>query len=234
MPQPKAKALQGAPPGRPKALMPQPKALQGAPPRYPASTRAARQSPRRRGCAASCPATAPLRRPPPGRPARAQRLPVRAPIRTPNRSPAPARSTPARRARAAAAILASAETQVVLAVLGPCRDGSDAVAALGADRLLALDGFDASRYQPGACVQWLQALHAAWSPAHWLFADSGADGELGRRFALHTGLGLACGVVELGAESLRIRASASDDWLCPHAPVMLLAPGLASTRLPFV
>ena len=140
----------------------------------------------------------------------------------------------ARQALAAAAILASAETQVVLAVLGPCRDGSDAVAALGADRLLALDGFDASRYQPGACVQWLQALHAAWSPAHWLFADSGADGELGRRFALHTGLGLACGVVELGAESLRIRASASDDWLCPHAPVMLLAPGLASTRLPFV
>ncbi|MCW5238113.1 electron transfer flavoprotein subunit alpha/FixB family protein [Verminephrobacter eiseniae] len=140
----------------------------------------------------------------------------------------------ARQALAAAAILASAETQVVLAVLGPCRDGSDAVAALGADRLLALDGFDASRYQPGACVQWLQALHAAWSPAHWLFADSGADGELGRRFALQTGLGLACGVVELGAESLRIRASASDDWLCPHAPVMLLAPGLASTRLPFV
>ena len=137
----------------------------------------------------------------------------------------------ARQAVAAAAILASADTEVILAVLGPCHDD---VAALGADRLLAAEDFDANRYQPAACVQWLQGLQAAWAPEHWLFADTGFDGQLGRRFAVQAGLGLACGVVELGTDSLRVPAGAGQDWLRPHAQVMLLAKGVASTKLPFV
>lgn len=137
----------------------------------------------------------------------------------------------ARQAVAAAAILASADTEVILAVLGPCHDD---VAALGADRLLVAEDFEANRYQPAACVQWLQGLQAAWAPQHWLFADSGFDGQLGRRFAVQAGLGLACGVVELGADSLRVPAGAGQDWLRPHAQVMLLAKGVASTKLPFV
>lgn len=139
-------------------------------------------------------------------------------------------SDAARQAIAAAAILADADTEVVLAVLGACNDD---VAALGADRLLTL-ALDSSRYQPTACVQWLQGLRAALAPAHWLFADHGADGQLGRRFAVAAGLGLACGVVEIGATSLRVAASADEDWLCPHAPVMLLPKGLVNARLPFV
>lgn len=140
-------------------------------------------------------------------------------------------SDAARQAVAAAAILASADTEVILAVLGPCHDD---VAALGADRLLTAEDFDANRYQPAACVQWLQGLQAAWAPQHWLFADTGFDGQLGRRFAVQAGLGLACGVVELGADSLRVPAGAGQDWLRPHAQVMLLAKGVASTKLPFV
>ncbi|RST45385.1 electron transfer flavoprotein subunit alpha/FixB family protein [Variovorax sp. DXTD-1] len=136
----------------------------------------------------------------------------------------------ARQAIAAAAILAAIDTEVIVAVLGACHDD---VAALGVDRLLALDGFDANRYQPTACVQWLQDLHDAMPPAQWLFADDGADGQLGRRFAVQTGLRLACGVVELGTDVLRVPADTRHDWLCPHAPVMLLAKGVASTRLPF-
>ena len=137
----------------------------------------------------------------------------------------------ARQAIAAAAILAAADTEVIVAVLGACHDD---VAALGADRLLVLEDFDASRYQPSACVQWLQGLLAAWKPAHWLFADSGADGQLGRRVATQARLSLACGVVELGADALRVPASAGQDWLRPHAQAMLLAKGVASTKLPFV
>ncbi len=137
----------------------------------------------------------------------------------------------ARQAIAAAAILATADTEVVVAVLGAC--GDDA-AALGVDKLLVLESFDPSAYQPSACVQWLHDLRASLAPAQWLFADSTADGQLGRRFAVATSLGLRCGVVELAADSLRIPASPQEDWLCPHTPVLLLAKGVASTKLPFM
>lgn len=137
----------------------------------------------------------------------------------------------ARQAIAAAAILAAADTEVLVAVLGACQDDA---AALGVDRLLVLDDLDSSRYQPTACVRWLQGLQARYTPTHWLFADGGADGQLGRRFAVQAGLDLACGVVELGADALRVPANARQDWLRPHAPVMLLAKAVASTKLPFV
>ncbi|MEO5793585.1 MAG: electron transfer flavoprotein subunit alpha/FixB family protein [Rhodoferax sp.] len=137
----------------------------------------------------------------------------------------------ARQAIAAAAILATADTEVVVAVLGACGDDTE---ALGVDKLLVLDSFDPSAYQPSACVQWLQGLHATLTPAQWLFADSAADGQLGRRFAVSASLGLQCGVVELAADSLRVPANVQHDWLRPHAPVLLLAKGVASTKLPFV
>ncbi len=143
-------------------------------------------------------------------------------------------SDAARQAIAAAAILAPPQTEVVVAVLGPCQDDLAALAALGADRALVLDGYDAGRYAPAASVAWLHQLHAALKPAHWLLADEAADGQLGRRFAIALGLDLACGVAELGADSLRVPASTHDDWLRPHAPVMLLARNVASTKLPFV
>ncbi len=140
-------------------------------------------------------------------------------------------SDAAREAVAAAAILASADTEVVLAVLGACQDDA---ATLGADRLLVLEDFDPNRYQPTALTQWLRGLQADLAPQALLMADSGADGQLGRRLALDAGLTLACGIVELGRDSLRVPARAGHDWLRPHAQVMLLAKGVASTALPFV
>lgn len=137
----------------------------------------------------------------------------------------------AHQAIAAAAILAAPHTEVVLAVLGPCHDD---VAALGVDRAVVADGFDAERYQPGACVQWLQDLQARLAPRRWFFADRGADGQLGRRFAAQAGLRCACGVAELDADSLRIPAGTGQDRRLPHTDVMLLAKGVASTALPFV
>lgn len=137
----------------------------------------------------------------------------------------------ARQAIAAAAILAAPHTEVVLAVLGPCHDD---VAALGVDRVLVADAVDAGAYLSAASVQWLQALQQQLSPARWFMADAGADGQLGRRFATRAGLRLAAGVAELTADSLRIAAGAGQDWQQPHAQVMLLAKGVASTQLPFV
>jgi electron transfer flavoprotein alpha subunit len=137
----------------------------------------------------------------------------------------------ARQAIAAAAILASSQVEVVVAVLGACHDD---IAPLGVDRMLVLEDLDNARYQPGACVAWLQKLQSLLQPKQWLFADSAADGQLGRRFAISAGLELVCGVAELGTDSLRVAASTRQDWLRPHAPVMLLAKNVASTKLPFV
>lgn len=136
----------------------------------------------------------------------------------------------ARQAIAAAAILATPQTEVVLAVLGPCHDD---VAALGVDRMLVAEGY-AAAYQPAASVQWLQKLKADLSPSRCLLADGGDDGQLGRRFATQSGLRLACGVVELDANTLRISAGPGKDWQQPHTEVMLLSKGVASTQLPFV
>jgi electron transfer flavoprotein alpha subunit len=137
----------------------------------------------------------------------------------------------ARQAIAAAAILTTPDTEVIVAVLGACRDD---LAALGADRIVVAADFNPDHYQPAACVQWLRQLQAAWSPRHWFFADDGADGALGRRFATLARLPLACRVVELHRSQLRTRADARQDWLQGHPPVMLLGKGVASTRLPFI
>lgn len=140
-------------------------------------------------------------------------------------------SDAARQAVAAAAILAAPDVEVVLAVLGACQDD---VGALGVDRVLVQAEHDSSRYQPASSVAWLQQLQDGLHPTQWLFADGGADGQLGRRWAVKAGLDLACGVAELSATQLRVPASSSEDWVRPHASVMLLGKNVASTRLPFV
>lgn len=137
----------------------------------------------------------------------------------------------ARQALAAAAILASPQTEVVLAVLGPCHED---VTALGADRTLMVEQFDPAHYQLGASVQWLLNLQAAMTPAHWLFADSEADGDLGRRFAVASQLPVRCAVVELSADAVRTAASPTHDALSGHTAVMLLRKGAVGTKLPFV
>jgi electron transfer flavoprotein alpha subunit len=140
-------------------------------------------------------------------------------------------SDTARQAIAAAAILAAPDVEVVVAVLGDCHND---VAAFGGDRLLVQAAYDSSRFQPTTALAWLQSLQQTIQPAQWLFADSGADGELGRRWAVGAGLTLACRVAEIGAQQLRTVASSTEDWLCPHAAVMLLSKNVASTKLPFV
>lgn len=137
----------------------------------------------------------------------------------------------AREAIAAAALLADPACEVVVAVLGACEDDA---ASLGIDRLITSPAFDRRAFRPQAAVQWLRSLHTSLAPSTWLLPDREADGELGRRFAVAAGLSLACGVVELDATQLRVRASAAEDALRPHAQVMLLARQVANPKLPFV
>jgi electron transfer flavoprotein alpha subunit len=137
----------------------------------------------------------------------------------------------ARQVVAAAAILAAADGEVVVAVLGACHDDA---AALGIDRLLVQEDFDPAAYQPEATVQWLLHWHGELRPMRCLMADRGADGELGRRFAAAAGLSLACHVVELAADRVRLRAAGGLDALGAPTALMLLARGVASAALPFV
>ena len=137
----------------------------------------------------------------------------------------------AREAVAAAALLAGPDCEVLVAVLGACEDDA---ATLGIDRLVGWPTFERHMYQPERCVQWLQQVHERCRPTAWLLPDRDADGELGRRFATTSALRLACGVIELDAQQLRVRASAREDALRPHAQVMLLARNVASSKLPFV
>lgn len=141
----------------------------------------------------------------------------------------------ARETIAAAALLATPDTEVVAMVIGECRDDA---AALGIDRLVAWPVADAARLAPVATIAWLARLAERLRPQRWLLPDRGAEGELGRRFAVDLGLELACGVVELqtgaGGMVARQRYDARQDLLRAPAAVMLLARHVAQTALPFV
>ncbi|HEX6705929.1 MAG TPA: FAD-binding protein [Albitalea sp.] len=137
----------------------------------------------------------------------------------------------AREVVAAAAVLAGTECEVVLAVLGDCRDDA---AALGVDRLLVHADHDPRAWQPASALLWLDERVRQLQPLQVLLPDRGGDADLGRRYALAAGLDLACGVVELGRETLRMRCGPRHDALRPHATLMLLARGVADADLPFV
>ncbi|NRF72288.1 electron transfer flavoprotein subunit alpha/FixB family protein [Aquincola sp. S2] len=132
---------------------------------------------------------------------------------------------------AAAALLAGPDCEVIVAVLGACHPDA---ASLGGDRMLVSVHHDDTRWQPQAAVLWLDELARRLQPSNILLADRDADGELGRRYAAAAGASLACHVIELTRDTLRVRADATHDALRPHAAVMLLARGVADTRLPFV
>ncbi|WP_119153481.1 electron transfer flavoprotein subunit alpha/FixB family protein [Caldimonas tepidiphila] len=140
----------------------------------------------------------------------------------------------ARQALAAAAILASSDTEVVLAVLGPCNDDA---ADLGADRMLVVPQGLRDEHCPSAAAAWLAELHQQLQPLCTWLPDRDADADLGRRFAVARGLRLAAGVVEVkgGAQPrFRVRATAQEDALCDSAEVVLLAPDAVRSDLPFV
>ncbi len=100
-------------------------------------------------------------------------------------------------ALAAAALLADAQTEVVLLVFGELKDDA---AALGADKVIALPSFDRRAFAPDAELQALLACAAALSPKHLFLPDNATgDGDLGRRYVAATGTSVATHVVEIDA-----------------------------------
>jgi electron transfer flavoprotein alpha subunit len=138
----------------------------------------------------------------------------------------------AREAIAAAAILADKETEVVALLFGAKGDAAQEDArAAGVDRLVCVAD---PGFAPESKLACLSAIWELEVPQHVLFADRGADADLGRRFAVRHKLSVAGDVVEIAKGEARRRVP--DGRFAVHAlpQVMLLARKVADTRLPFV
>jgi electron transfer flavoprotein alpha subunit len=139
----------------------------------------------------------------------------------------------ARQTLAAAALIADAQTQVALLVLGELKDD---VAALGADKVMELASFDRRNFSPDAQLQALAVCVAQFAPAHILMPDNATgDGDLGRRYAAHAGASVATHVVEISAAHVSTYVHAKQAFATRALPdIVLLAAGAVDARLPFV
>lgn len=138
----------------------------------------------------------------------------------------------AREALAAAAILARPDEGVVLLCLG---HGDEDFGSLGADRVEILDGHD--RHSARARASQLHARLMQLQPRHVLIPDRGADAEVGRHLAVLTlaeGRDVAVRVAEIHRSEARMRATGGSDIVMPLPWLLLLARGVADTRLSFL
>ncbi|WP_133645333.1 electron transfer flavoprotein subunit alpha/FixB family protein [Paraburkholderia flava] len=139
----------------------------------------------------------------------------------------------ARQVLAAAALLADAQTQVALVVFGELKDDA---AALGADRIVELTGFDRRAFAPERELHALAACVAQLAPVRILMPDNATgDGDLGRRYAAYAGASVATQVVEIDAAHVGRHAHAKQAFATGALPdLVLLAAGAVDPRLPFV
>lgn len=139
----------------------------------------------------------------------------------------------ARQTLAAAALIANAQTQVALLVLGELKDDA---AALGADKVIEVSAFDRRTFAPESELQALAACVAQLAPAHILMPDNATgDGDLGRRYAAYARASVATHVVELSATHVGAYVHAKKAFATRALPdIVLLATGAVDPRLPFV
>ena len=139
----------------------------------------------------------------------------------------------ARQTLAAAALIANAQTQVALLVLGELKDDA---AALGADKVIELASFDRRNFSPDAELQTLAACVAQFAPAHIFMPDNATgDGDLGRRYAAYAEASVATQVVEISATQVSTYVHAKQAFATRVLPdLVLLAAGAVDARLPFV
>jgi N,N-dimethylglycine/sarcosine catabolism electron transfer flavoprotein subunit alpha len=132
---------------------------------------------------------------------------------------------------AAAALLANPQTAVVVAVLG---DLNEDLAACGADIVIVLPDCDSRTFRPEYTLARVATLLQRYRPLHVLLPDRAGEGDLGRRLAAAQGASIATHVVELAADHLA-RYDGSSRLLARRAltDIVLLAPEVADTRLPF-
>ena len=138
----------------------------------------------------------------------------------------------ARQALAAAALIADAQTEVVLLVFG---EFTGDAAASGADKLIELSMFDRRRFAPADELNALAACVAAYAPIHVFMPDNATgDGDLGRRYAAAVNASVATHVVEIDATHVATYVQAHSAFAAYGLPeVVLLAPNAVDPKLPF-
>ncbi|SAL51001.1 electron transfer flavoprotein subunit alpha/FixB family protein [Caballeronia humi] len=139
----------------------------------------------------------------------------------------------ARQALAAAALIADAQTEVVLLAFG---EFSEDAAALGADKLIALPALDRRSFAPEDELNALAACVAAYAPAHIFLPDNATgDGDLGRRYAARANASVATQVVEIDAKHVAVYVQGGKAFASRALPeVILLAPNAVDPKLPFL
>ena len=138
-----------------------------------------------------------------------------------------------RQAVAAAALLANAQTAVVVAVLG---DLNEDLASSGADIVVVLPDCDSRAFRPEYTLARISTLLKRYRPLHVLLPDrANGEGDLGRRLAAAQGASIATHVVELAADHVaRYSGSARLLERRTLTDIVLLAPDVADTQLPFI
>ena len=139
----------------------------------------------------------------------------------------------ARQVIAAAAIVADAQTEVILVVFGELTDDA---AALGADKVIEWPALARPAFAPDQALAALRDCVSAFKPAHILLPDNATgDGDLGRRYAARARASIATHVVEIDAEHVGCYAGAGTSFATRTWPdVILLDPEAAAAKLPFV
>ncbi len=136
---------------------------------------------------------------------------------------------------AAAALIANPQTAVVVVVLG---DLTEDIAPLGADIVVVLPDCDSRTFQPDYTLARVSDLLQRYRPLHVLLPDgSNGEGDLGRRLAATQGASIATHVVELTTDCAATYHRLPPARLLARRPltdIILLAPDVVDTHLPFV
>lgn len=141
---------------------------------------------------------------------------------------------------AAAALLASPQTAVVVAVLGELNED---LAHCGADIVVVLPDCDLRQFRPEHVLARLSGVLKQYPPSHVLIPDRlNGEGDLGRRLAAAYGASVATHVVEISPSHVAIYQLVQDAAERPSrrlasralTDVILLEPNVVDTRLPFV
>ena len=145
-----------------------------------------------------------------------------------------------RQAVAAASLLASAQTAVVVVVLGELNED---LAPFGADIVVVLPDCDLRQFRPEHVLSRLSDPLKQYPPAHVLIPDRlNGEGDLGRRLAATYRASVATHVVEISPDHVAAYQQVQDASGRPSRrlarrplpDLILLEPNIVDARLPFV
>ncbi len=137
---------------------------------------------------------------------------------------------------AAAAILADAQTAVLIMVLGALQqDLLEKLGTAGADEVMVLPTLDFQAFQPDVELTTILGVIESLKPSRIFMPDNAnGDGDLGRRLIAHKQLTAATHVVEIDAKHVATYHAGGNVLARSELPtVILLAPNTIESELPF-